>query len=173
MQAAPVARERDGEARLRVRRCGGADQPPRRGGRGVVLRRRAQQQHQRTRVGGGERQPPHRDRVEAAMPHLADDASHGATAQRLFHRPQEIAPLRDLHRDEPLGRKTDAVEAGAVEHATLQRRHVLGDPHRMFSVMAGHSRQKDGVASLAYVPAIHVLLPETPKRRGCPAQGRA
>jgi hypothetical protein len=26
------------------------------------------------------------------------------------------------------------------------------------TVMAGHSRQKDGVASLAYVPAIHVLL---------------
>jgi hypothetical protein len=25
-------------------------------------------------------------------------------------------------------------------------------------VMAGHSRPKDGVASLAYVPAIHVLL---------------
>jgi hypothetical protein len=24
--------------------------------------------------------------------------------------------------------------------------------------MAGHSRPKDGVASLAYVPAIHVLL---------------
>ena len=26
------------------------------------------------------------------------------------------------------------------------------------SVMAGHSRPKDGVASLAYVPAIHALL---------------
>jgi hypothetical protein len=26
-----------------------------------------------------------------------------------------------------------------------------------FFVMAGHSRPKDGVASLAYVPAIHVL----------------
>jgi hypothetical protein len=25
-------------------------------------------------------------------------------------------------------------------------------------VMAGHSRPKDGVASLAYVPATHVLL---------------
>jgi hypothetical protein len=25
-------------------------------------------------------------------------------------------------------------------------------------VMAGHSRPKDGVATLAYVPAIHVLL---------------
>jgi hypothetical protein len=25
-------------------------------------------------------------------------------------------------------------------------------------VMAGHSRSKDGVASLAYVPAIHVLV---------------
>jgi hypothetical protein len=31
---------------------------------------------------------------------------------------------------------------------------------RSFNVMAGHSRPKDGVASLAYVPAIHVLLGE-------------
>ena len=28
----------------------------------------------------------------------------------------------------------------------------------IIAVMAGHSRPKDGVASLAYVPAIHVLL---------------
>jgi hypothetical protein len=27
-------------------------------------------------------------------------------------------------------------------------------------VMAGHSRSKNGVASLAYVPAIHALLAE-------------
>jgi hypothetical protein len=26
--------------------------------------------------------------------------------------------------------------------------------------MAGHSRSKNGVASLAYVPAIHAFLPE-------------
>jgi len=38
--------------------------------------------------------------------------------------------------------------------------------------MAGHSRPKDGVASLAYVPAIHALL-AAGERRGCPAQGRA
>ena len=30
---------------------------------------------------------------------------------------------------------------------------------RLFFVMAGHSRPKDGVLSHAYVPAIHVLLP--------------
>ena len=30
--------------------------------------------------------------------------------------------------------------------------------HAGFLVMAGHSRLKDGVASLAYVPAIHALL---------------
>jgi hypothetical protein len=29
--------------------------------------------------------------------------------------------------------------------------------------MAGHSRSKNGVASLAYVPAIHVLLAQTLK----------
>jgi len=28
----------------------------------------------------------------------------------------------------------------------------------LFAVMAGHSRSKNGVASLAYVPAIHDLL---------------
>jgi hypothetical protein len=29
--------------------------------------------------------------------------------------------------------------------------------------MAGHSRSKNGVASLAYVPAIHVFLAERPQ----------
>ena len=33
--------------------------------------------------------------------------------------------------------------------------------------MAGHSRPKDGVASVAYVPAIHVLA-QKQVRRGCP-----
>jgi hypothetical protein len=36
-------------------------------------------------------------------------------------------------------------------------------------VMVGHSRPKDGVASLAYVPAIHALLGRK-ERRGCPGQ---
>jgi hypothetical protein len=31
--------------------------------------------------------------------------------------------------------------------------------------MAGHSRSKNGVASLAYVPAIHVLLAESVKEK--------
>ena len=43
----------------------------------------------------------------------------------------------------------------------------------MILVMAGHSRSKNGVASLAYVPAIHVFLLSLALRRGCPAQGRA
>jgi len=40
-------------------------------------------------------------------------------------------------------------------------------------VMAGHSRPKDGVASLAYVPAIHVFDIHKEARRGCPQQVRA
>jgi uncharacterized protein (DUF433 family) len=35
--------------------------------------------------------------------------------------------------------------------------------------MAGHSRPRDGVASRAYVPAIHVLLSVRLLSRGCPA----
>ena len=39
-------------------------------------------------------------------------------------------------------------------------------------VMAGHSRSKNGVASLAYVPAIHALLPEKPEwKTWMPATG--
>jgi hypothetical protein len=34
------------------------------------------------------------------------------------------------------------------------------------AVMAGHSRSKNGVASLAYVPAIHVFAKG--QKRGCP-----
>jgi hypothetical protein len=35
--------------------------------------------------------------------------------------------------------------------------------------MAGHSRPKDGVASLAYVPAIHAFLVAEKASRGWPA----
>jgi hypothetical protein len=45
-------------------------------------------------------------------------------------------------------------------------------PDQIHVVMAGHSRAKHGVASLAYVPAIYVFL-ATLQTRGCPAQGRA
>jgi hypothetical protein len=38
--------------------------------------------------------------------------------------------------------------------------------------MAGHSRSKNGVASLAYVPAIDVFE-DIEERRGCPQQVRA
>jgi hypothetical protein len=34
----------------------------------------------------------------------------------------------------------------------------LQTEHHPLVVMAGHSRSKNGVALLAYVPAIHVLL---------------
>jgi hypothetical protein len=40
--------------------------------------------------------------------------------------------------------------------AQCRARQRNGDPHRDLSfVIAGHSRPKDGVASLAYDPAIH------------------
>ncbi|MGB6078093.1 MAG: hypothetical protein WBF99_01390, partial [Xanthobacteraceae bacterium] len=40
-------------------------------------------------------------------------------------------------------------------------------------VMAGHSRSKNGVASPAYVPAIHVLARCRKKERGSPGLRRA
>jgi hypothetical protein len=39
-------------------------------------------------------------------------------------------------------------------------------------VMPGHSRSKNGVASLAYVPGIHVLKCHLQSRRGWPGQTR-
>jgi hypothetical protein len=39
-----------------------------------------------------------------------------------------------------------------------------------YLVMAGHSRSKNGVASLAYAPAIH--LPALAKKDGSPGQTR-
>jgi len=39
--------------------------------------------------------------------------------------------------------------------------------------MAGHSRSKNGAASLAYVPAIHVLIGRRKKERGSPGLCRA
>jgi hypothetical protein len=39
--------------------------------------------------------------------------------QRLFHRPEQIAPVCDRHREQPLGRNAAAVEAGAVQRAAF------------------------------------------------------
>jgi hypothetical protein len=39
-------------------------------------------------------------------------------------------------------------------------RHEFTPRYDFSAVMAGRSRPKDGVASLAYVPAIHVLAAE-------------
>jgi hypothetical protein len=39
--------------------------------------------------------------------------------------------------------------------------------------MAGHSRPKDGIASLAYVPAIHVFLPFNLDRQDVDARHKA
>jgi hypothetical protein len=41
------------------------------------------------------------------------------------------------------------------------------------SVMAGHGRSKNGVASRADVPAIHVFVCHEQEKRGCPRQARA
>jgi hypothetical protein len=45
---------------------------------------------------------------------------------------------------------------------------MRGDERKCSTVMAGHSRPKDGVATLAYVPAIHVLLSECQKKSWMP-----
>jgi hypothetical protein len=42
----------------------------------------------------------------------------------------------------------------------MRRPPLRRTPSCGFFVMAGHSRSKNGVASLAYVPAIHVFLLE-------------
>jgi hypothetical protein len=39
--------------------------------------------------------------------------------------------------------------------------------------MLGHSRSKNGVASLAYVPGIDVFVYADHAKRGCPRQARA
>jgi hypothetical protein len=40
---------------------------------------------------------------------------------------------------------------------------LLPKPNRIDPVMAGRSRPKDGVASLAYIPTIHVFRPSQAK----------
>ena len=60
------------------------------------------------------------------------------------------------------------VGGGAKKKAAAKKKSLSAVS--LSAVMAGHSRPKDGVASLAYVPAIHALAE---RKRGCPAQGRA
>jgi hypothetical protein len=49
-----------------------------------------------------------------------------------------------------------------TEEAASSLGACVGLESESFSCMAGHSRSKNGVASLAYVPAIHVFLAGTP-----------
>jgi len=60
------------------------------------------------------------------------------------------------------------LEEGGGEYSPT--RPTAAEPFH--TVMAGHSRSKNGVASHAYVPAIHVSLAQV-QRRGCPRQARA
>jgi hypothetical protein len=69
--------------------------------------------------------------------------------------------------DDQAEHETVGENAGAAEHAPYRYRAELGEqvadefgvhagnPFCLF-VMPGHSRSKNGVASLAYVPGIHV-----------------
>ena len=52
-------------------------------------------------------------------------------------------------------------------------KEMLRDGFAELTVMAGHSRPKDGVASARLCPAIHVFLAVGKQGRGCPTQGRA
>jgi hypothetical protein len=52
------------------------------------------------------------------------------------------------------------VKPGNDTSRFYQSGHDSNQQNRPPSVMAGHSRSKNGVASLAYVPAIHVLPDE-------------
>jgi hypothetical protein len=45
-------------------------------------------------------------------------------------------------------------------------------PSLTYIVMPGHSRSKNGVASLAYVPGIHVFNARGCQKRGWPGQAR-
>ena len=83
------------------------------GGRG------AQQQCQRAAFGGGEREPPHRDRVDFAGAHFADHRADGAAAQGFFHCPQQVAAMRDAHCHQPFGREAEGIEAGAMRCAAF------------------------------------------------------
>ena len=49
---------------------------------------------------------------------------------------------------------------------------VLRKPYNTQGVMAGHSRPKDGVATLAYVPAIHALSLSDVVKQGVDARDK-
>ena len=106
----------------------GADDPARRRGRGIVGGRCAQQNGKRAALRRGERQPPHRHRVDDAVPPLADHRAHRAAAQRLLHRPQQIARPRRGDRQQALGGKAESFKTAAMRRTAFGERHVLGDP---------------------------------------------
>lgn len=67
------------------------------------------------------------------MAQFADHGGDGAAAQRLLHRPQQVAGSRGGHRQQALGEKSEGIETGPVGRAAFGERHVLGDPDEILS----------------------------------------
>jgi hypothetical protein len=64
------------------------------------------------------------------VPQFSDHCADGAAAQRFFHRPQQVAHVRDGHCQQAFGRKAKGFQPGPVRRAAFGERHVLGDPNQ-------------------------------------------
>ena len=115
-----------GVAVARLRRCS-ADDPACRGGRGIARRSGAQQQRERAALRRGEREPPHAPPHRCCRRASRRSPDGRGAAQRLLHRPEQVAPVRSDHQ-QPFGRDAEGIEPGAVRRAAFGERHVLGDP---------------------------------------------
>ena len=146
--AAAVAceREREGgaaEAAELIRHAGrGRDLPARMRGARRIAGLVAQQQPEAAALARREREPPRRGEIRR----IAELRHHGrerAAFERLFHREQRIDRARHARDQQPLGRKPELVEAGAVERAGFEVAEIGRDPERLFSRLLRARRERE------------------------------
>ena len=111
------------------RRCG-ADDPAGGGGGGITRWCGTQQQRQGATIRCREREPSHHDALDSTNAHFAKHRVDSAAAQRLFHRPEQVAAMCGGNHHQSFRCEAKGVEAGAMQDAAFGERHVLDDPEQ-------------------------------------------
>lgn len=111
------------------RRCG-ANDPARGGGGGITRWCGTQQQRQGATIRCRKREPSHYDALDTSDAHFPNHRVDSAAAQCLFHRPEQVAAMRDGNHHQSFRREAQGVEAGAMQDAAFGERHVLDDPEQ-------------------------------------------
>jgi hypothetical protein len=116
-------------------------------GRGWTGRRRwsvAEEKSDAAVFSRGKREPPRRPEIgpRTVIPQLGDDRHRRATFQRLLHGPESVLGAEHPQVEDPLRRKPNEVETGAVKPAGFGDREFLLNPQRLPAALAQRCKRQ-------------------------------